>query len=262
MRGLEGKVAIVTGGGTLIGRACVDAFVAAGCRVAVAEIDPASGAAAVAAHGPLAAFLQTDLRDAASIGRSAGAALDRFGRVDFLVNLACSYVDGGVEAGQAEWLESFNVNVVGGVMLLRACLPALIQSRGAIVNFSSISAGVAQAGRWLYPVSKAAIVQLTRNQALDLAPHGIRANVVAPGWTWSAVIEQLSGGDQARADRVAAAFHPLGRLARPDEIADAVLFLCSDHARFITGIELPVDGGYRAIGPEQTQPAIPLLAAG
>ena len=256
MRGLDGKVAIVPGGATKIGAAIVAAFQAAGTKVMVADINEEAGAALA---GDGVAFKATDLRDDDQIAALVEATKAEFGRVDFLVNVACSYLDNGVESTRADWLESLNVNVVGSVMLMQAAREELARNKGAIVNFGSISARVAQTGRWLYPVSKAAILQLTRNQAMDLAGDGIRVNAVSPGWTWSNIMDELSGGNRAKTDGVAAPFHLLRRTGDPQEVAQAVLFLCSDEASFITGTDIRVDGGYTAMGPERAEPAIPLL---
>jgi NAD(P)-dependent dehydrogenase (short-subunit alcohol dehydrogenase family) len=254
MKGLDGKVAIVPGGVTKIGRAVVEAFRAAGTRVMVADIaEPAEP------FGEGVGFARCDLRDDTQIAALVAATRDQFGRIDFLVNVACSYLDNGAASTRAEWLEALDINIVGSVMLMQAARADLATNRGAIVNFGSISSRVAQTGRWVYPVSKAAILQLTRNQAMDLAADGIRVNAVSPGWTWSNIMDQLTGGNRAKTDTVAAPFHLLGRVAHPEEIASAVLFLCSDEASFITGTDLCVDGGYTAMGPEQALPAIPLL---
>jgi NAD(P)-dependent dehydrogenase (short-subunit alcohol dehydrogenase family) len=227
--------------------------VAEGTSVMVADIADGGGFA----EG--VAFQRCDLRDDAQIAALVQATKDRFGRIDFLVNVACSYLDNGAASTRAEWLESLDVNLVGSVMLMQAAEAELAKNRGAIVNFGSISSRVAQTGRWLYPVSKAAILQLTRNQAMDLAPKGIRVNAVSPGWTWSNIMDQLTNGNRAKTDSVAAPFHLLGRVAHPEEVASAVLFLCSDEASFITGTDIRVDGGYTAMGPERAEPAIPLL---
>jgi len=256
MRGLDGKVAIVPGGATKIGAAVVAAFRAAGTTVMVADINDVAGAAMV---GEGIGFCKTDLRDDDQITALVARTKKDMGRIDFLVNVACSYLDNGADSPRAEWLEALDVNVVGSVMLMQAARSELAKNRGAIVNFGSISSRVAQTGRWLYPVSKAAILQLTRSQAMDLAPEGIRVNAVSPGWTWSNIMDELSGGDREKTDRVAAPFHLLGRTADPEEVASAVLFLCSDEAGFITGTDIRVDGGYSAMGPERAEPAIPLL---
>lgn len=255
MRGLQGKVAIVPGGATKIGQAVVQAFVAAGVRVMVADINPEGAKLA----GGNVAFQACDLRKDADIAALVAATKAKWGRIDFLVNVACSYLDNGAASTRAEWLEALDINIVGSVMLMQAARADLAANRGAIVNFGSISSRVAQTGRWVYPVSKAAILQLTRNQAMDLAPQGIRVNAVSPGWTWSNIMDQLTHGDRAKTDRVAAPFHLLGRVADPEEVASAVLFLCSDEASFITGTDICVDGGYTAMGPERADPAIPLL---
>ena len=108
-------------------------------------------------------------------------------------------------------------------------------------------------------MTKGAIHQLTRSQALLLSEDGIRVNTVSPGWIWCKILDEVSDSDQEKSDQVAAPFHMLGRTGKPEEVADAVLFLCSDHASFITGADIPVDGGYSALGPEQKTNALELF---
>jgi NAD(P)-dependent dehydrogenase (short-subunit alcohol dehydrogenase family) len=261
MDGLKGKVAIVTGGGTMIGAHVVRAFHREGTKVVVADIDAAGGQAIAGEFSEGVRFIRTDLGDDKQIAACVEQTAAAFGGIDFLVNVACIYVDGGLSASRQDWLDSFNINVVGGVMMLKAVRPHMIQrGGGAVVNFGSISAKVAQHGRWLYPVSKAATLQLTRNEAMDLAGDKIRVNSVSPGWTWSKVIAELSKNNRAKADSVGAPFHLLGRIGNPEEVAQAVVFLCSSHASFITGTDLAVDGGYTAMGPERAEETIPKLA--
>nr|WP_067298855.1 SDR family oxidoreductase [Marinobacterium profundum] len=252
---------VITGGATLMGQAVSEAFVAAGANVTVLDIDAESGAALADRLGPKAHFIATDICCDEQLNRAINEAAVRFDGIDCLVNLACSYLDDGAASPRSDWLRALDVNLVSAVMAAKAVHPLMCRrGGGAIVNFSSISAQVAQTGRWLYPASKAAIKHLTRSMALDFADDGIRVNSVSPGWTWSRVISEVSGGDRDKAARVAADFHMLGRLGEPKEVAAVVLFLCSDQASFVTGADYAVDGGYGALGPEQRDPAIPKLA--
>jgi NAD(P)-dependent dehydrogenase (short-subunit alcohol dehydrogenase family) len=260
MNGLKGKVAIVTGGSTLIGAAVVRAFHREGTSVVIADIEEQGGKAIAESLGKNVRFVRTDLTDDAQIANCVEQTVAALGGIDFLVNLACVYIDDALRSTRKDWLDSYNINLVGGVMMLKLVHPHMAKrGGGAVVNFGSISAKVAQTGRWLYPVTKAAILQLTRNEAMDLAADKIRVNSVSPGWTWCRLMNDLTHGDKEKTNRVGGAFHLLGRVGEPEEVAEAVLFLCSDHASFVTGTDLAVDGGYSAMGPEMAAPAIPKL---
>jgi NAD(P)-dependent dehydrogenase (short-subunit alcohol dehydrogenase family) len=245
--------AIVTGGATSIGAEIVRAFVGAGYRVAIADIAEAEGAAVAAALGPDARFFPTDLAVDADITRCVAGTVAAFGPIRAVVHAACSYVDGGIAAGRDDWRRSLDVNLVGAALLVKAARPHLAPAGASVVLIGSISAKIGQAGRWLYPASKAALLQLARSMALDLAADGVRVNTLSPGKTWSAPLRAKYQDDRPRADAAEAAFHALGRLADASEIARAALFLCSDDASFITGADLAVDGGYMAMGPERME---------
>lgn len=260
MPDLTGRTAVVTGGATLLAHGVVRQLATHGARVVVADIDEEGGRAAEKL-GDEVAFVRTDVTDDAQVAALVETAVERHGGIDVVVNLAATYLDEGFATSRADWLRALDVNLVSMVEVVRAAHPHLAASpHAAVVNFTSISSKVAQTGRWVYPASKAAIVSLTRSMATDLAADGIRVNSVSPGWTWSKIMDDLSGGDRARTDRVAAPFHLTGRVGDGAEVGAVVAFLVSDEASVVTGADWAADGGYSALGPEQAVPTIPQLA--
>jgi NAD(P)-dependent dehydrogenase (short-subunit alcohol dehydrogenase family) len=252
---LKDKVAVVTGGGSGIGRATCELFAEEGAAVVVAERNEATGAETarrIADRGGKALFVHTDVSDEDSVRRMAGEAVRAFGRVNVLVNNAAVFVLRGVEATPQEWRQILDVNVMGPALVAKHVVPHLRKAGGgAIVNLGSISSFIAQPQFVTYNTSKAAVANMTRCMALDLAPDNIRVNAVCPGAVWTPIVQQITraaGMDRAAADRHPdwGGAHMIRRIAEPREIACAILFLASDEASFITGENLMVDGGYTA----------------
>ena len=248
-----GKVALVTGGTHGIGFAIAFELLREGASVVVSGLpaDENEGRAAFALGGFSPLIVSGDLIEEKFCRTLVQQTLSRHGRVDFLVNNAFSFLAKGLDATPADFARSLGVGPVAFALLTQLVAePMKRQGGGAIVNVASISAWIAQPNRWTYNVAKGAVVQLTRCAALDLAPHRIRVNSVSPGWIWTREVDKAAGGDRAMYDPIWGQFHMLGRMGHPVEIAGPVLFLLSDDASFITGTDVPVDGGYNGLGPE------------
>jgi NAD(P)-dependent dehydrogenase (short-subunit alcohol dehydrogenase family) len=257
MKGIEGRVAIVTGSASGIGVGLAQAFHEHGASVTCVDIQE-SGRALVDRYGDRGVFVHGDLREDDDIARIVDTTIEKFGGIDFIINAAATYADEGAHSTRAEWLNGFNSNLIGHIMLVQRALPFLEKSAVAsVVNFTSESARVGLAGRWIYPATKAAIEQVTRSQALDLAPFGVRVNSVMPGWTRKPFHDTAPKEVADRYQQLSARLHMLGRMGTVDEVAQAVIFLCSEHAGFITGSCLHVDGGHSALGPQGLEVHLP-----
>jgi NAD(P)-dependent dehydrogenase (short-subunit alcohol dehydrogenase family) len=245
---LDGRVGIVTAGASYIGRAIGAALIAEGARVVLADRDVEHGAEVAAGLGEGAIFVPTDVTSDADLDRLVTAAIERFGRLDILVSGTAMFDDERLETSRELWNRVLDVNVTSAAVLTARAAERMGRG-GTIVHIGSVSGSHAQPTRVVYNTSKAALLMLVKTAAVQLAPRGIRVNAVSPGWTWSRNIERRYG-TRERADALGAEFHALGRMADPEEVAAAVLFLASDRASFVTGAELLVDGGYSAMGPE------------
>lgn len=252
MSGFEGKVALVTGASRGIGAATARAFGAAGASVVLVARSAdalASVAADVERAGGEALVVPADLGVAEAADAMVAAAVDRFGRLDVAVNSAAAH--GGRPTPLAsidvdEWDRTIAVSLRGVFLSLRSEIPAMVPGGGgAIVNVASTTGFEAVAGLAPYVAAKHALVGLTKTAALDHAADGVRVNALAPGPTHT---EQLDRAGEAARERVAAAV-PVHRLATPDEVAAAALWLCGDQAGFVTGTTLVVDGGLLAGKP-------------
>jgi NAD(P)-dependent dehydrogenase (short-subunit alcohol dehydrogenase family) len=253
MRGLSEKVAIVTGGATGIGRAIMERLCQEGVSVTFSGISDGGVAteSECSAKGYRVQFIRGDMAEEAFCRRLVDEALKKWGKINFLVNNAFSFTAKGIDATRADWLRTMSVGPIGYATMGQLIVePMKQQGGGSIVNLSSISAHMAQPGRWTYNAAKGAVNQLTRCMALDLAIQNIRVNTISPGWIWTREVDKAADYDRAKWGPIWGKFHMLRRLGEVEECAAPTAFLLSDEASFITATEIMVDGGYCGLGSE------------
>ncbi|MCA8983535.1 MAG: glucose 1-dehydrogenase [Planctomycetaceae bacterium] len=247
----QGKVAIVTGGTSGIGRETAHQLAQAGAKVVLAGRRPEEGSAvasAITAAGGVAVFVQADVSQESQVEHLVAETLRHFGRLDIAFNNAgIEHAGPLTEVSADDYRKVFDINVLGVLLCQKYEIPAMLKTGGgSIINTSSILGHIAMPGAAIYNASKHAVEGITKTAALELASQGIRVNAVAPGAIATDMIDRFAGEEGAESRQQLAARHALGRLGQAREIAAAVLYLASDAASFTTGISLPVDGGYLA----------------
>ena len=246
---LAGKVAVITGGGSGIGRATAERFAREGARVVVADLlgdRAATVVERIAASGGEALAITADVTRAAQVTALADAALARYGQVDILINNAGrSLGDDLRDIDEETWDANFAIVLKSAYLCIRALVPQMIaRGGGAIINIASIN-GLTGIGEDAYGAAKAGMINLTQNIAVRYAPHGVRANCICPGTIRTPIWDGRLARNPSTFERLTK-WYPLRRIGEPTDIANAALFLASDEASWITGAILPVDGGFMA----------------
>ena len=241
---LAGKVAIVTGATQGIGRAGALRFAKEGAKVVCAGRNTTKGEAVVEeikAMGGEAIFVQTDIKSEADMDKLLKATIDVYGKLDILYNNAgIAYSEDLFQYDQVKWDELIEVNLRAPYLLCKKALPLLLETKGNILNTSSISGLKAQHRGYAYNASKTALIRITEIMALEFAPKGVRVNAICPGVTKTDILSTVA---PEQLEQLAMAI-PMGRLGEPEEIAAAAVFMVSDDASYMTGQALAIDGGY------------------
>ena len=256
---LNDKVVIITGGAASIGGDISTKLHQEGAKVVIVARSEQKGKAKVQALGDRVLFIKADITIDAELDNVIDKTIAAFGKIDVLVNNACSYGDEGSSTTRETWLSTLNINAVSVAIFGEKVRAYLKETKGTIINIGSVSGSFPHVGRWAYPVSKAAMLHITKSQAVDYAADGIRVNLLRLGHIWSDPFEGLTKNDRDHANKQTAPFNLMGRVGNGQEVANVVVFAASDAASYITGAEIPVDGGYSALGPEGHTPLFPVL---
>jgi len=241
---LDKKIAIVTGGGSGIGKAIAQAFVHEGAQVVIAGRDSKKLALAAEEIGARCVPVEADVGSAADVRKLVSTTMGKFKRIDILVNNAGVLLPGTAETlSEEEFDQTFNINVRGLWLLSRAVLPHMrAAGGGSIVNIGSVLSQLGARNRVAYSASKGAVLAMTKAMALDHASENIRINCICPGIVETEMVAKFSLDEAARRQRVA--MHPAGRFGQPSDIASAAIYLASDDSTWTTGTALTIDGGY------------------
>lgn len=248
---LAGKVAIVTGAGSGIGRACALAFAREGAKLTLVGRRKEKLEVLAREIGDCALAIAADISKKDDISRVVDQTVSRFGGVNVLLNSAgVLHIGTAEEITEGQWDETFNINVRGLWLLSRAVLPAMRKAGGgSIINMASVLGINGARNRAAYAPSKGAVVLLTKCMAIDHGHENIRVNAICPSFVetelTAKVISQAPDPGSVRKDRVAA--HPIGRLGKPEDVAGLAVYLASDESSWVTGADFPVDGGYLAV---------------
>ncbi len=249
---LVGKIAVVTGAADGIGHAIAEGFAREGAHVFAGDIDDAKGEAVVAAlkaEGLAADYLHCDVAVAADVARLVDTAAETGGRLDVLVNNAAIAIGGMPlhEMTEAQWNRLIAVNLTSVFLGCKAALPHMIrQKSGAIINMASAQGHVGLDGWTAYAGAKGAVMSMSRQMAVEFGPLNIRVNSISPGTIATPMNEKIVAEQGDHIARAWLKMHPIGRIGKPSEIAEAAIYLASDAAGFTTGIDLRVDGGLTA----------------
>ena len=247
---LEGEHILVTGGSRGIGAAIVEKCLAEGARVSFIDIEEEAAQALIGTLGlpDRTFFARADIRVADDIAAAHAGAVARLGPVTGLVNNAGknSYAD-PVAMTEAQWEDVFGVDLKSAWLMARSVLPAMLAAkRGSIVNIASVHSNMTYKGMFPYAAAKSGLVGLTRSLALEVGPEQVRVNAVSPGYTETFLVREFFERNPPELRDTVLAAHPMGRMAKPAEIASVVAFLLSDEANFVTGANWLVDGGLTA----------------